>query len=426
MIQKALAMATAFRNQRLSIDEAQSLQLKKLQAIVRHAYQSVPFYRSLYQKAYVHPDDIRRLEDIGRLPIVTKENLKEAGLKNIVSDKADLSRCYNAVTSGSTGKPFQVWYSYSDTIAYRAVAFRAILTMGLKPLDRIVILGITRKADREFYQRFGLFRSVNIHPYVPLEEKLRLIQTMNPTIFWFYPTSLLDLLYKSKLSLNEIVRPRAVFFGAEALPPLLRDRIKRELNVDIFSLYGAIEFGRIAAECPCHEGLHVFTDHIVLESLEPSRSGESGKLGQAVATGLNNFTMPLIRYRLNDSLVYKPTPCSCGSPFPLIDSLIGREVDMCYLPDGTSLSDMIYPIFNEFPTIHQYQAILETIDLIRVKVVFQGAPEEKFLSAIHSRIVKRLSPAIKVLVEAVDEIPQEGFKARSFISKLPTKTLMFY
>jgi phenylacetate-CoA ligase len=424
MIGEALELRRLLKNRKLSSDELRELQNRKLREVVRHAYSNVPYYHQLFNSVRLSPKDIRTVEDLNHIPITTKEDLRTAGLENTIAKGVDLSSCSSAVTTGSTGKPFTIYLTRRDLKTYLLVAFRALLSIGFRPLDRLAILGITRAQNKRVYQRFGFYRSLNIHPLLPIEEQVRHLTKMNPTIFWFYPTALRTLMYKIGGHLNELVQPRILITGAEVLDQVLKQRIRADLNIDIFNFYGAVEIGRIAAECPAHEGLHVNADHVILESLDGAQPAEYEQPGVVVITSLNNFTMPLIRYQLGDLCMFIEKKCSCGSYFPLIGSPIGREEDIIRFPSGRALSPRgLYSILRKFDGINQFRLIQEGYQHLVLQLVLNKGKPYGILSRLRSSILKYLGEQVRLEIQIVDHIPEEKLKFRAFISKLANSEL---
>ncbi|MFH1153278.1 MAG: hypothetical protein V1793_05635 [Pseudomonadota bacterium] len=424
MIKDILELNRLMRRSLCSLDELHHIQTIKLRDLVRHSFETVPYYRNLFRSVGMAPSDIRTAEDLRHLPITTKASLREAGLDNILSCRADRSRCISAVTSGSTGKPFTVYASSQDMRRYRMVAFRALLKAGMRPLDRLALLGTIRPYRTRLYQRAGLFRSVSIHPMLPAKEQVKLLKTMDPTALWFYPSPLRSLLKNSPTPLNEIIRPRMLISGAEVLDPPLKRTVSGLWNSEIFNFYGAVEIGRIASECPAHEGLHVNMDHVVLECLDDrGQPVVPGEAGTAVVTTLDNQTMPLIRYRLGDRLTVLNRQCSCGCAFPLILPPHGREADILRFHNGTAMSTIaLTPVLHTVDGLEQYRIIQESYDRLVLLLVLHKALTPESLSGLRDRLLAEFPCPVRLEIRVVDAIEEEKLKFRAFISRLTLET----
>ena len=238
-------------------------------------------------------------------------------------------------------------------------------------------------------------------------------------MLWFYPTAIRTVLHETSNRLSELVHPRMLITASEVFDEVLRVKIQADLDVEIFNFYGAVELGRIAAECPVHEGLHVNVDHVILECLDGLQPVAYEKLGVSVVTCLNNFAMPFIRYRLGDLFTFLEKPCSCGSSFPLISSPLGREADVIELPSGKVLPPVGFPvIMRSFNGINQFRLIQESYEHLVLELVFQKPPPEPLLAHLRSQLMEYLGEPVKLEIRIVDVIEEEKLKFRSFISKL--------
>ena len=257
---------------------------------------------------------------------------------------------------------------------------------------------------------------MNISDLLSIEDQIQCAQKMHPTVLWVYPTVLRALLHKLDYRLSKLVCPRVLITSAEVFDEVMRERIRADLDVEMFNFYGAYEVGRIAAECPAHEGLHVNVDHVILECLDGNRPAARGTPGIAVLTTLNAFTMPFIRYRLGDICTSIEKTCSCGSAFPLIGPPQGRENDMIMLPSGKILSPLAFGyILRSFNGINQFRIIQERFDHFVLQLAFQENPQDEMLLKIRSRIMEYLDEPVRLDIQIVDFVTEEKLKFRIYI-----------
>jgi phenylacetate-CoA ligase len=422
MIGEALELRRLLNNRRLSPAELEALRNRKLQAMIRHAYENVPYYRSLFQTVGLLPEEIRNVNDLQRIPITTKDDLRAAGVGRITAKGVDLAACQVVRTSGTTGKPFAIHLTRTDLRARRLVEFRALLLIGFRPQDRLAVLGPAQPHSMRFHQRLGFYRSVNISPTLSLDDQIDLLKRYRPTILWGYPTVLKALLSRVNYRLDTVASPKLLITSAEVCDQTLKTRIQDGSKIEIFNFYGANEVGRIAAECPSHKGLHVNEDHVILECVDSKNPAEPGVFGEAVVTSLHALAQPFIRYRLGDVYTFLEKPCSCGSPFPLIDAPLGRSDDVVKLPSGNISS--LWPfnfLLRKMNGLEQYRIIQESVEHLVVQLVFCGDPDSDELVQLRSRFLKILGEPVKVDIQCVDSIKDEISKFRSFISRLPVK-----
>jgi len=419
MIGDALELRRLMNNRRLSSAELEAVRNRKLQGMVRHAYENVPYYQSLFKSFGLLPEEIRNVNDLQRIPITTKDDFRAAGLERIIAKGVDLAVCQVVRTSGTTGKPFAIHLTPRDLRVRQLIEFRTLLSIGFRPWDRLTVLGPAQPHAMRFHQRLGFYRSVNISPTLSWDDQIDLVRRDRPTILWAYPTVLKALLSRVNHRLDAVANPRLLITSAEVCADMLKTIIQHNSKIEIFNFYGANEFGRIAAECPAHEGLHVNEDHVILECVNSRNPAEPGDFGEAVVTSLNVLAQPFIRYRLGDVYKFTEKPCSCGSPFPLISPPLGRSDDVVKLPSGKIAS--LWPftfLLRDMNGLEQYRIIQESVEHLVVQLAFYGDPNIDALVQLRSRFMELLGEPIRVDIQCVDGLGDETSKFRSFISKL--------
>ncbi len=417
---KLLQLRTLLRNRHLPAADLRALQECKLRAVVGHAYENVPYYRSLFDSAGLSPDDIQTIEDLARVPITTKDDLKAAGLQRIVARGTDLSSCVSMLTSGTTGKPFRIYLSHAEGATRLLNHFRAVHSIGFRPRDRMVILGPGETAPQRLRYRLGLFRTDVILGWLSVDDQIRRLGETRPTLLWCYPTNLHAVLHALDYRLSKLASPRILITSSEVLPSALIETLRADLNMDIFNLYGCMEMGRIAVECTTHEGLHVNADQLILECLADGHPAALGQPGEAVITSLSHFVMPLIRYHLGDMCSLLDHSCSCGCSFPLMSAPQGRDWDMIQLPSGRLLS----PSPSEFfvrgcDWIHRFLLIQESRDHLVLQLVLREEPAEDELAQIQTEFTDYFAEPVRFQIQIVDSITEKTDKVGSFVCRLP-------
>jgi phenylacetate-CoA ligase len=419
VIARLLTLRRLLRNQRLSADELRALQESKLRSLVEHAYRNVPHYRSLFESVGLAPEDVRTLDDLEHIPVSTKQDLRAAGLERRASRTVDLSSCHKAETAGSTGKPFAVYVTRSERLIRRLLHFRALLAAGFRVRDRVVMLGGTLKRRPGLHERLGLYRMPSVVSRLKVDEQVRLLRTIRPDILWAYPTVLHGVRHSFGRPLSELIQPRTVITSGEVLSPWLRRVLDTELDAELFNFYGCVEVGRMAFECPAHEGLHVCADHVILECVEDGRPVPRGESGAVVVTDLDSYTTPLIRYGLGDVCAYRESACSCGMSLPLIAPPEGRLNEMLRLPSGQLISPFLAVTrMDAFPELEQVRVIQDRPDHLEVLIVLQKPCGPEPLEQMRANISGRLEEAMQVDIRVVDAIDDDHRKFRAFISKL--------
>jgi phenylacetate-CoA ligase len=422
MIREIWELRRVFKNRKLSRDNLKALREARLRHVIRNACEHVPYYRSLFRSAELAPSDIRTEADLRRVPVTTKDDLRSAGYESIIAEWVDRSSLISVLTSGSTGKPFRVHRSPREWKIARALNMAALMTAGFGPRDRLAVLGPDWSIRPGMLQRLGLFRSEVIPLPVTGESQMDRLKELQPTMIWTYPSALRSLIHGIDYPLRDLIHPRVVITFAESIDPMLKEEVEAELDAELFSFYGASEFGRIAWECPQHQGLHVNADHFILECLDDGQPVEPGGTGTAVLTNLYAFAMPFIRYELGDICRLLNNTCHCGCTFPLMDTPEGRADDMVTLPSGKILPPHRFDqILRVFPGMFQWQVLQESDRRFIIKLVISGRTPENLFEQITERFLDYFGEPVSIDIQVVDHLDNNGPKARTFISKAPPR-----
>ena len=320
-----------------SIDELRAVQLERLQWSIRHAYENVTHYRKSLDAASVHPDDIRSLEDLSRLPFTTKADLRENypfGLFAVPREQ--VVRVH--ASSGTTGKATVVGYTRDDLSMWATVMARSIRAAGGRPGD------ILHNA-----YGYGLFTGgLGAHggaeklgcTVVPVsggmtERQVQLIQDFRPGIIMVTPSYMLNVIDEME---RQGIDPRSTslrigIFGAEPWTNEMRRSVEDRLNMHAVDIYGLSEVigPGVAQECvETKDGLHVWEDHFYPEIIDPITEEvlPDGERGELVFTSLTKQAMPVLRYRTRDLTRLLP---GTARPMRRIEKITGRTDDMIIL-----------------------------------------------------------------------------------------------
>lgn len=408
-------------NQWLSRAELYDLQNRKLRAVVKHAYENVPYYHNLFDSVGLKPEDIQTTEDLIRIPITSRRDIQKQSPGQTISRGVDSERCIKLRTSGTTGVPLTVYLTPAEHHFRGLIELRGLLSIGFKPNDRLTFIGPYRKHNARWYQRLGLFRSIKISPFIDAEQQIQQAKKFKPTILWIYPSHLKILIR----SLNERdakeIEPRLLITSAEVLDKDTYDAVKALWDIEILNFYGCDEFGRIAWECHDHKGLHINMDSVIVEYINNDKTILANEKGLTVITSLHSFTMPLLRYRLGDVCTSSDDRCTCGRGFLLLRNLEGREDDFINLSNGKMVAPPeFYHIMNSIKGIYEFKVIQEEKDKVIVKFTSERRNVSKIASEIKDRFREKLGNVIDVEVEPVEMIEKDySRKRRVVISRVP-------
>lgn len=398
---------------RLGPEALSELRERKLRALVDHAWHHVPFYRSRFEKAGIGPGSIRTLDDLGRIPLTSKDDLRAAGPEAVLARGTDPATCVPYLTSGTTGKSLVVLASPAEARARSLIELRGLWTTGLlRPRERIAVLGPVHWGPRHFYQRLGVFRRDYISPQVPVEEQIARLERLRPDVLWAYPSVLMAIVERLEGRLSAAVRPRALVTSAEGITAELAAAVRSDLDIQWFNFYGAAETGRIAWECRAHAGLHVNADRLLLEL-----SRAPGKPARTVVTVLDSRTMPILRYDLGDDTDPIDGDCPCGLPFPRIEAPRGRIPGLLRLPGARSISSWaLRSIVRDHPGVDQYQMRQKALDHVVVHLVLErSAPDPA--GALKRRLRPHLGPSVRLDVTSGAALPPMA-PGTTFVSEI--------
>ncbi|MGH7399180.1 MAG: phenylacetate--CoA ligase family protein [Candidatus Rokuibacteriota bacterium] len=406
------------QSERLAPETIRGRQLERLRRHLEFAYREVPYYTQLFDEHGVKPAAIERLEDLARIPCLTKDLIR--------ARFADLQprhrpRHVQARTSGgSTGAPVTVLVDMDRLGFTEAARLRAHRWFGVGMGAREVVLwgsSIELTAqDRIRRLRDRMINSRLLSAFDLGDESLgryaEIIRRDRPQKLFGYASALHRLAaYLERTGwVREPGWPRAVFTTAEPLYDFQRATIEAVFGCPVSVEYGCREIGFVAAECPAG-GLHVAAEGIVVETLED---------GEIVLTHLDARAMPMIRYRTGDVGSLVEGPCPCGRGLPRLGPIQGRVTDFIVTPRGKVVHALalIY-VLREVPGVKEFQVVQDRVDYLTVTVVPGDGFDRSSQAAMTSRLAHVLDDAVRIEVALVGAIPRPpSGKHRHVISKV--------
>jgi len=414
-------MMRLMRNQQLEPAELRKLQNKKLRALIKHSYEYVPYYHSLFKEAGLRPDNIRTIDDLDKIPISKKKDIIDLPLEKNVAANIDLSKCLTLRTSGSTGTPLSVYWEKKAKLISYLLNYRWQLNCGDKITNRQVVIGASWIPSHPF-QKMGIFKTKRISEFADLKTQIEQIKKFDPKTMIAFPSCVM-ILGKEIIEKDiQGIKIHLIFTGGEKLCEYTRELAKEAFDAEIFDGYGSDEVGMISGECVEHAGSHIMSDSVLVEIIRDCERVSMKEEGEITVTNLNNYAMPFIRYNLEDIGISIGEECSCGNCFPLIRITEGRKRDIVQLPDEKMISAFaVYANLNNVQGIKQGQLIQEKIDRFIVKIVKDSKFTDATIKGI-KQILKQKLGDIEIDVLVVDNIPREkSGKFKPFISKVPMK-----
>ncbi|MCH0557248.1 phenylacetate--CoA ligase PaaK [Streptomyces sp. MUM 16J] len=323
--------------ERLGPEELRTLQLERLQASLRHAYEHVPFYRRSFDRAGVRPEDCHSLADLARFPFTTKADLRENYPYGMFAVPRERIRRLHA-SSGTTGRPTVVGYTDNDLSMWADMVARSIRAAGGRPGDTVHVAygyGLFTGGLGAHYGAERLGCTVIPASGGMTARQVQLIRDLEPDIIMVTPTYMLTLLDEFE---RQGVDPRGTslrvgVFGAEPWTEHMRSEIEERFAIDAVDIYGLSEVigPGVAQECvETKDGLTVWEDHFYPEVVDPI-TGEvlpEGERGELVFTSLTKEAMPIVRYRTRDLTRLLP---GTARVFRRMEKITGRSDDMVIL-----------------------------------------------------------------------------------------------
>ncbi len=423
-------LSQLMESQWLSKDELAGIQSRKLRPLVDHAYRNVPYYRQLFDDLGLKPRDIREPADLQRLPLLSKQDVRR-NLDRLIARNFDRKKMHYATTSGTTGTPLPVYITDENAATERALTLRMRGWAGWQPGDsratfngmmvvpiecrRLPLWRHDWPERRLFFSVFHMTRK-NVGLYL---DRLR---AFRPKVIEGYPCYLRLLALRLERA-GETLPVRAIFTYTEPLYADQRRLIEERFQCKVFDWYGLSERVASTAQCERTDGYHVSAEKTIVEIIKPDgEPAAPGEQGEIVGTNLDEYGMPLIRYRTGDVSSYRAEPCPCGRGLPLIEQVQTRVEAFITTPDGRLIKGGPLESFLGINAVEKSQIIQEARDRIVVKIV----PAEGYSRADCDRIVAGfatvLGSEVKIVVELVDDIPLTATGKHPFVvSRVPVE-----
>lgn len=412
---------------RLSPWEMEELRAEKLRKLVEYCYAHVPFVRMRMRERGLEPSDIREPKDLGRLPIMTKEDVR-ARRADLRSEVAGKLRYFS--TSGSTGSPLTVDLSKQRIASHVACRQRVGRWWGVSVGDPEVALWgpplVPSYRDHLRTMRDRLMATRLLSAYemddATMSGYLDILESRRWRQMFGYPSAIY-LLCRHAAKQGRALRNsgiKVVFVTGEVLFPHQRELISETLGCKVANGYGGRDSGFVAHECP-HGGLHVMADTSIVEIVDSDgQPVPPGEPGEIVVTDLYSKEAPFLRYATGDIGVSSGRACPCGRPLPLLDRLEGRALDVVYAPDGRKIPGLaLNPVLWKVDGIEQIRVYQKRVDCFHVQVVrneqYQAACEER----IRSGWSEILRAPLDVTFEYLPKLSSEpSGKSRFIISEV--------
>lgn len=405
------------KTQWLGRNEIEEIQNKKLRALIHHAYKNVPYYHQVFKRLGLTPNDVRKKEDLTKLPVLEKEDVRK-NLNYLLAQNIPKSKILKTQSSGSTGEPLKYYLDKKSYSIGWAHTFRCWSWARYNLGDPYVKISMSARNSFKKKVQDVLMNCHYIHFLDVSPETLpNLLKTMKKgKIIRGYASSMYII---AKLiedgNIREIPEPVAIMTTGDTLFPHYREVIESVFECEVFDGYGG-ESTPIAFECEEHFNYHLCDESVVVEFLKEGEEVAPGELGSIVFTNLDNFAMPFIRYKINDVGVKGAGDCPCGRGLSLMKSVEGRNTDIIVTPSGRFIVPQFFTIlFKYIEGVEQFQIIQERIDKVEVRIVINEKFKEMDEDYIFSRIKGQLGEDVELTIKIVSSIPPTESGKRRFV-----------
>lgn len=413
-----------------TLPELQVIQWAKLEKLLNHCWENVPYYREIWQRAGINDiTEVKNLADFAKLPVLTKQDVADHYDKLI--PESYKGKNIKKATGGSTGTPFRFELDELSNDTRQAIMWRGYgwlgAGLGVKSLflwgDNIGKTSWLRSLKENLYHRFYNRKmvstfSMNLNN---LAEYIATINNYKPEAIISYVNPLYEIARFINQNDIKVFSPDSLLTGAEPLYDFQRIEIEKAFKAKVYNTYGCREFMLIAAECQQQNGLHINIDHLVVETLDSEGNSMVGEAGDLAITDLMNYGMPLIRYINGDRATLTESKCNCANPLPIIEKINGRKLDVIKTSAGHMIPGELFPhLFKEFEGVVKFQVKQTELKSITIFIVKNDKFVEQNKISISTEIERYSKGELAINYKFVDDIAlTPSGKYRVTISELP-------
>ncbi len=414
----------------MSKEEIAAVQEEKLGRLIRYAGGNVPYYRRFFAEHGIDPGQIRTIGQVRDSGLVITKDILRMECDSLISSEFNKNDLTSYSTSGSTGDPITIYMSHDQYARRDAGKYRVEDWVGKEPGARSTIIwGRFRYEKLEKRLRNYLYWKLRNYQYLSAfdlgeESLLGYVESIRKHRSRFvegYVSALYEMAVVMERHGAEPPPLEGVITGAEALYDFQREQIEKSFKCPVFDRYGSSEFKNIASQCKNRKGMHINEDSLIVEVVDDEDRPLMGEPGNILITDLENFAMPLIRYRIGDIGVLSEETCGCGINFRMFDRVIGRETDILFFPDGTKVTGMyIAWKFVRVPGVRRYQVIQRSISELHIIVEEDGTEAQDVIREwIINAFREAREKGMSLSFEFVDSVPRtKAGKMKFFVSMM--------
>jgi phenylacetate-CoA ligase len=401
------------KNEFESYENLKRNQEEKLQKLIYFSYNNVPYYSKLFKNLNLKPEDIQTIKDLEKLPILTKEIIRNHQ-KELIPLNLKEQKYVNGSTGGSTGEPLQYRLSKEDEILGLAILYANWGYAGYELGGKVAIIAgsslmpstKSKLTDniKAFMMNYKKYSSFDLNVKY-MDEIVTELNKFKPKYLRGYASSIyLFAKHIKDRDLNIDFHPKGVFTTAEVLFGYQKELVEDVFDCEVFDQYGLNDGGISAFECEMHKGLHIDMLRSIMEVADENGNQlEAGKEGRILATSLYNYAMPFLRYDTGDLGILSDEKCECGRELPLLKKIIGRTTDYLEFSNGAIIGTPILTVlFGKFDII-QYQIVQKDLNTILVNIIKGENYREDDKKEIRDTFYKHIGD-INIMFNYVDKI----------------------
>lgn len=396
-------------------EKLEPYRIKRLREFLLRVGKHVPYFRDRFSALSFDPNSVGSIDDLRRLPFLTKSIIRSEG-ERMKSERAGKLARFN--TGGSSGEPL-IFYIGNERVSHDVAAkWRATRWWGVDIGDpEIVVWGspIELSAqDRMRALRDWLMRTELLPAFEMSEKRLdafvERIRARRPKMLFGYPSAIrliAEHAARKKIALDNL-GIKVVFVTSERLYDHQRQSIGKAFNCPVANGYGSRDAGFIAHECPSGK-MHITAEDIIVEIVDAQGNPQPpGVSGEIVVTHLATADFPFIRYRTGDIAALGTRACACGRGLPLLENIEGRNTDFVVAADGTVMHGLaLVYILRDLPEVKEFKVIQENLGLTRVMLVAEPGFSAETERRIVAGLQERLGAGVRIEIQLMEQIPAE-------------------
>jgi phenylacetate-CoA ligase len=401
-------------SERWSIEKLEDYQNRCLSKLINHAYQNVPYYHKLFNKHGILPGNIKTTHNLKIIPPLSKDDLRN-NFKDLIATNMKNKELICKSTSGTSGRPVHFYlerrqkqYLYGSPFRWRHFRWGGY---GLE--DKCATLYNWRippktNGQRRLFYYDPMRRLLILSTYDMTRKNIRqyaeALQKHNPEFLHGFPSALeMMAKYLREQIIAPPITPKAIFTQSEVVYPWQRRLIEQYFGCEIYDWYGMEERAIAASECELHSDYHIFSEYCVVEVLGEGKNvvGEEGEL---ISTPLDNYAMPLLRYKTGDLGTLVNEKCACGRTLPLMRLSGGRDRNFVVTKSDSLISVTIVDIPNATKNIEQFQFVQEEVGTVTLKVLRKDSFSDEDLNLIKKDLKEKFGNMIEVRIKFVERM----------------------